>query len=181
MKGDKEDGHGTDAKMTREQLLTDPDQAAELPAKRSSTRSLSPLAPPTAHISSHVAPPARSFPSTAWKEIHARLPNTHLVMHGSSSVRRNTSLKSASSAATCAKPTAYRLKKFRKRSNTAYAKSTSTRISRLAMTAAIRRYLVENPSGFDPRAYLKAARKAAEKPLPRTLSGFRLRGAGRQD
>lgn len=68
MKGDKEDGHGTDAKMTREQLLTDPDQAAEFAAKRSSTRSLSPLAPPTAHISSHVAPPARSFPSTAWRK-----------------------------------------------------------------------------------------------------------------
>ena len=49
---------------------------------------------------------------------------------------------------------------------------------RLAMTAAIRRYLVENPSGFDPRAYLKAARKAAENLCRERYLAFGCEGQG---
>ena len=65
MRGDKEDGHGTEATMTREQLLTDPEQAADFVKRPSSTRWRSPSAPATAPTSSPASPPATSSRSTA--------------------------------------------------------------------------------------------------------------------
>ena len=86
MKGDKEDGHGTDAKMTREQLLTDPDQAAEF-ARETQLDALA-IAIGTSHGAYKFTrrPTGEILSIDRVKEIHARLPNTHLVMHGSSSV-----------------------------------------------------------------------------------------------
>ena len=52
---------------------------------------------------------------------------------------------------------------------------------RLAMTAAIRKYLFENPDKFDPRDYLKPAREAAKKICRAALHGVRLRRPGRED
>src|SRR5205814_4456013 len=86
MKGDEEDGHGTESTMTREQLLTDPEQAADF-VKR---RQLDALA--IAIGASHGAYKCTRKPTgdilaiDRIKEIHRRIPNTHLVMHGSSSV-----------------------------------------------------------------------------------------------
>jgi hypothetical protein len=74
MKGDKEDGHGTDATMTREQLLTDPEQAADFVKRRSSTRWPSPSAPATAPTSSPASPPATSWRSTASRKSTAAFP-----------------------------------------------------------------------------------------------------------
>jgi fructose-bisphosphate aldolase class II len=65
MKGDKEDGHGADGTMTREQLLTDPDQAADFVKQTHSTRWPSPSAPATAPTSSRASRPATSSRSTA--------------------------------------------------------------------------------------------------------------------
>jgi fructose-bisphosphate aldolase class II len=65
MKGDKEDGHGADGTMTREQLLTDVAQAADFVKPPSATRWPSPSAPRTAPTSSRASPPATSWPSTA--------------------------------------------------------------------------------------------------------------------
>ena len=86
MKGDKEDGHGTDAKMTRDQLLTDPDQAAEF--VRATQLDALAIAIGTSHGAYKFTrrPTGEILSITRVKEIHERLPNTHLVMHGSSSV-----------------------------------------------------------------------------------------------
>ncbi len=86
MKGDKEDGHGTDATMTREQLLTDPEQAADF-VKRTQIDALA-IAIGTSHGAYKFTrkPTGDILAIDRIKEIHKRIPSTHLVMHGSSSV-----------------------------------------------------------------------------------------------
>ena len=126
MKGDKEDGHGTDAKMTRDQLLTDPDQAAEF--VRATQLDALAIAIGTSHGAYKFTrrPPGKFSPSPASrKSTNAfRTPTSSCTVRAP--YRRNTSRKSVNSAATCAKPTACRWKKFRKPSSTAYVRSTST-------------------------------------------------------
>ena len=79
MKGDKEDGHGTDATMTREQLLTDPEEAGRFcEAARNWMRWRLPLAPATAPTSSPASPPATFWPSSRIKEIHKPASPTHI-------------------------------------------------------------------------------------------------------
>jgi len=81
--GDKEDGHGADGKLSREQLLTDPDEAARF-VDETQCDALA-----IAIGTSHGAYKFKRQPTGAVdriKAIHQRLPNTHLVMHGSSSV-----------------------------------------------------------------------------------------------
>ena len=86
MKGDKEDGHGTDATMTRDQLLTDPEQAADF-VKQTQVDALA-IAIGTSHGAYKFSrkPTGDILAISRIKEINARIPNTHLVMHGSSSV-----------------------------------------------------------------------------------------------
>src|SRR6185436_5958425 len=86
MKGDKEDGHGTDSTMTREQLLTDPEQAADF-VKRTQLDALA-IAIGTSHGAYKFTrkPTGDILAIDRIKEIHKRIPSTHLVMHGSSSV-----------------------------------------------------------------------------------------------
>ena len=86
MKGDKEDGHGTEGTMTREQLLTDPEQAADF-VKRTQLDALA-IAIGTSHGAYKFTrkPTGDILAIDRIKEIHRRIPNTHLVMHGSSSV-----------------------------------------------------------------------------------------------
>ena len=86
MRGDKEDGHGTEATMTREQLLTDPEQAADF-VKRTQLDALA-IAIGTSHGAYKFTrkPTGDILAIGRIKEINRRIPNTHLVMHGSSSV-----------------------------------------------------------------------------------------------
>ncbi|MGH8819715.1 MAG: ketose-bisphosphate aldolase, partial [Rhodoferax sp.] len=86
MKGDKEDGHGTEATMTMDQLLTDPEQAADFVA-RTQLDALA-IAIGTSHGAYKFTrkPTGDILAISRIKEIHRRIPNTHLVMHGSSSV-----------------------------------------------------------------------------------------------
>ena len=86
MKGDKEDGHGAEGTMTREQLLTDPDEAAQF-VKETQLDALA-IAIGTSHGAYKFTrkPTGDILAIDRIKEIHKRIPNTHLVMHGSSSV-----------------------------------------------------------------------------------------------
>ena len=83
MRGDKEDGHGTEATMTREQLLTDPEQAADF-VKKTQLDALA-IAIGTSHGAYKFTrkPTGDILAIERIKEIHRRIPNTHLVMHGS--------------------------------------------------------------------------------------------------
>src|SRR5476651_1614280 len=86
MQGDKEDGHGADGKMTREQLLTDVQQAADF-VQRTQCDALA-IAIGTSHGAYKFTrkPTGDILSIQRIKEINQRLPNTHLVMHGTSSV-----------------------------------------------------------------------------------------------
>ena len=95
------------------------------------------------------------------KEIHERLPNTHLVMHGSSSVPQEFLAEIRKYGGQMRETYGVPVEEIQKAIKHGVRKVNIDTDIRLAMTAAIRRYFVENPSAFDPRAYLKAARAAA--------------------
>lgn len=161
MRGDKEDGHGTDAKMTRDQLLTDPDQAAEF-VRETQLDALA-IAIGTSHGAYKFTrrPTGEILSIDRVKEIHARLPNTHLVMHGSSSVPQEYLAEIRQFGGDMRETYGVPVEEIQKAIQHGVRKVNIDTDIRLAMTAAIRRFLVENPSSFDPRAYLKAARAAA--------------------
>lgn len=178
MKGDKEDGHGTDAKMTREQLLTDPDQAAEF-ARITQIDALA-IAIGTSHGAYKFTrrPTGEILSIDRVKEIHARLPNTHLVMHGSSSVPQEYLAEIREFGGDMRETYGVPVEEIQKAIQHGVRKVNIDTDIRLAMTAAIRRYLVENPSGFDPRGYLKAARAAAKALCRSRYLAFGCEGQG---
>ena len=161
MKGDKEDGHGTDATMTREQLLTDPDQAADF--VRATQLDALAIAIGTSHGAYKFTrkPTGEILSIQRVKEIHERLPNTHLVMHGSSSVPQEYLAEIREFGGDMRETYGVPVSEIQEAIKHGVRKVNIDTDIRLAMTAAVRRYLFENPSKFDPRDYLKKARQAA--------------------
>ena len=82
----EEDGSGAAGKLRHDQLLTDPEQAADFVRATGVDALAIAIGTSTARTSSAGSPPATSWPSPASRRFIARIPNTHLVMHGSSSV-----------------------------------------------------------------------------------------------
>jgi fructose-bisphosphate aldolase class II len=95
------------------------------------------------------------------KEIHARIPNTHLVMHGSSSVPQELLAEIREFGGDMKETYGVPVEEIQEGIKHGVRKINIDTDIRLAMTAAIRRYLFQNPSKFDPRDYLKPAREAA--------------------
>lgn len=178
MRGDKEDGHGTDATMTRDQLLTDPDQAAEF-ARITQIDALA-IAIGTSHGAYKFTrrPTGEILSIDRVKEIHARLPNTHLVMHGSSSVPQEYLAEIREFGGDMRETYGVPVEEIQKAIQHGVRKVNIDTDIRLAMTAAMRRYLVENPSAFDPRGYLKAARNAAKELCRSRYLAFGCEGQG---
>ena len=161
MRGDKEDGHGTDATMTREMLLTDPEQAADF-AKKTNIDALA-IAIGTSHGAYKFTrkPTGDILAIERIKEIHRRIPNTHLVMHGSSSVPQELLAIIRQYGGNMKETYGVPVEEIQEAIKYGVRKINIDTDIRLAMTAAIRRYLAENPGKFDPRDYLKPAREAA--------------------
>ena len=178
MKGDKEDGHGTDSTMTRDQLLTDPDQAAEF--VRATQLDALAIAIGTSHGAYKFTrrPTGEILSISRVKEIHERLPNTHLVMHGSSSVPQEYLAEIREFGGDMRETYGVPVEEIQEAIKHGVRKVNIDTDIRLAMTAAVRRYLVENPSGFDPRAYLKKAREAAYKLCKSRYLAFGCEGQG---
>jgi fructose-bisphosphate aldolase class II len=162
MMGDKEDGHGADGKMTREQLLTDVAQAADF-VKQTQCDALA-IAIGTSHGAYKFSrkPTGDILAIDRIKEIHARIPNTHLVMHGSSSVPQELLAEIRQFGGDMKETYGVPVEEIVIGIQHGVRKINIDTDIRLAMTAAIRRYLVENPTKFDPRDYLKPAREAAK-------------------
>ncbi len=162
MKGDKEDGHGTDATMTREQLLTDPEQAADF-VQRTQCDALA-IAIGTSHGAYKFTrkPTGDILAIDRIKEIHARIPNTHLVMHGSSSVPQELLAIIREFGGDMKETYGVPVEEIQEGIRHGVRKINIDTDIRLAMTAATRKFLFENPSKFDPRDFLKPARAAAE-------------------
>jgi fructose-bisphosphate aldolase, class II len=161
MKGDKEDGHGADGAMTREQLLTDPNQAAEF-VKLTQCDALA-IAIGTSHGAYKFTrkPTGDILAIERIKQIHARIPNTHLVMHGSSSVPQELLAEIREFGGDMKETYGVPVEEIQEGIKHGVRKINIDTDIRLAMTGAIRRFLAENPSKFDPREYLKPAREAA--------------------
>jgi fructose-bisphosphate aldolase class II len=162
MKGDKEDGHGAEGTMTREQLLTDVDQAADF-VRQTQCDALA-IAIGTSHGAYKFSrkPTGDILAIDRIREIHARIPNTHLVMHGSSSVPQELLAEIRQFGGDMKETYGVPVEEIQEGIKHGVRKINIDTDIRLAMTAAIRRYLSENPSKFDPRDYLKPAREAAK-------------------
>src|SRR5438105_13571428 len=162
MKGDKEDGHGTDATMTMDQLLTDPEQAADF-VKRTQLDALA-IAIGTSHGAYKFTrkPTGDILAIERIKEINRRLPNTHLVMHGSSSVPQDLLAEIRKYGGDMKETYGVPVSEIQEAIKYGVRKINIDTDIRLAMTAAIRRFFAESPGKFDPREYLKPAREAAK-------------------
>jgi fructose-bisphosphate aldolase class II len=162
MEGDKEDGHGAEGKMTRDMLLTDPDQAADF-VKRTQLDALA-IAIGTSHGAYKFTrkPTGDILAIERIKEINKRIPNTHLVMHGSSSVPQDLLKIIRDNGGDMKETYGVPVEEIQEGIKHGVRKINIDTDIRLAMTAAIRKFLRENPSKFDPRDYLKPAMLAAK-------------------
>ena len=163
MRGDKEDGHGSDATMTADQLLTDPEQAADF-VRQTQLDALA-IAIGTSHGAYKFTrkPTGDILAIDRIKEINRRLPNTHLVMHGSSSVPQELLDEIRAYGGDIKETYGVPVEEIQKAIGHGVRKINIDTDIRLAMTAAMRRHMAENPSHFDPRDFLKPARQAAQK------------------
>ena len=161
MKGDKEDGHGAEGTMTREQLLTDPDQAADFVA-RTQCDALA-IAIGTSHGAYKFSrkPTGDILAISRIKEIHARIPNTHLVMHGSSSVPQDLLAIIRANGGEMKETYGVPVEEIVTGIKHGVRKVNIDTDIRLAMTGAMRRHMFEKPSEFDPRKFLADAQAAA--------------------
>jgi fructose-bisphosphate aldolase class II len=161
-RGEAEDGHGAEGQLAREQLLTDPDQAAAFVA---ATR-VDALA--VAIGTSHGAykfsrrPTGDILAMDVVKAIHARLPGTHLVMHGSSSVPQE--LQEVFNRAGGEMPQTWGVpvEEIQEGIRHGVRKVNIDTDCRIAMAGQIRKVATEKRDEFDPRAFLKPAMAALE-------------------
>jgi fructose-bisphosphate aldolase class II len=162
MRGDKEDGHGAEGTMTREQLLTDPDQAADF-VRKTQCDALA-IAIGTSHGAYKFTrkPTGDILAIERIKEIHARIPNTHLVMHGSSSVPQEWLEIIRKYGGEMKETYGVPVEEIVTGIRHGVRKVNIDTDIRLAMTGAMRRQMAEKPSEFDPRKFLAEAQKAAK-------------------
>ncbi len=163
MRGDKEDGHGTDSTMTREQLLTDPEQAADF-VKKTQLDALA-IAIGTSHGAYKFSrkPTGDILAIDRIKAINKRIPNTHLVMHGSSSVPQELLEIIRQYGGSMKETYGVPVEEIQQAIRYGVRKINIDTDIRLAMTGAIRKVFAESPDKFDPRDYLKPAREAAKQ------------------
>jgi fructose-bisphosphate aldolase class II len=158
--GEAEDGHGAEGKLDHSQLLTDPDQAVDF-VSRTNVDALA-IAMGTSHGAYKFSrkPDGAVLAMHVIEEIHRRLPNTHLVMHGSSSVPED--LQAIINRYGGEMPTTWGVpvEEIQRGIKSGVRKVNIDTDNRMAMTGAIRQALAENPREFDPRHYLKPAKLA---------------------
>lgn len=155
--GDAEDGHGAEGKLSEDQLLTDPDEAVRF-VEDTGVDALA-IAMGTSHGAYKFTrkPDGDILAMHVIEEIHRRLPNTHLVMHGSSSVPEDLQAIINAHGGDIRPTWGVPVEEIQRGIRHGVRKVNIDTDNRLAMTAAIRRVLAEHPAEFDPRAYLKPA------------------------
>lgn len=161
--GDQEDGHGATGKLSREQLLTDPEEAARF-VEATGVDALA-VAIGTSHGAYKFTrkPDGDVLAMDRIEEIHRRIPDTHLVMHGSSSVPQELQ-EIINRYGGAIRPTwGVPVEEIQRGIQHGVRKINVDTDNRLAMTGAIRKVLAEQPEQFDPRAYLKPAREAMKQ------------------
>lgn len=156
----EEDGHGAEGKLDMDLLLTGVEEAADF-VKQTGVDALA-IAIGTSHGAYKFTkkPTGDTLRIDRIKEIHARLPNTHLVMHGSSSVPQDwldiINTHGGDMGQTYGVPVEEILEGIK---NGVRKVNIDTDL-RMASTGSVRKHLKDNPANFDPRKFLKAATAA---------------------
>ena len=174
----EEDGVGAVGKLSHDQMLTDPEEAAQFVA----ATQLDALA--IAIGTSHGAykfsrPPTGDVLAIGRvKEIHARIPNTHLVMHGSSSVPQDLLDIINQFGGQMKQTYGVPVKEIQEAIKHGVRKINIDTDIRLAMTGAVRKFQAENPDKFDMREWMKPAREAAKAICKQRYLEFGCEGQG---
>lgn len=159
----EEDGVGAEGILTLEQMLTDPEQAADFVAK-TGVDALA-IAIGTSHGAYKFSRPPTGdiLAIERIKAIHQRLPNTHLVMHGSSSVPQDLLAEINEFGGEIPETYGVPVEEIQQGIRHGVRKVNIDTDLRLASTAAIRKHLAANPSEFDPRKYFADSQVAMKK------------------
>ncbi len=168
----EEDGIGAEGTLDHSQMLTDPDEAADF-VKQTDCDALA-IAIGTSHGAYKFSrkPTGDILAIERIKAIHARIPNTHLVMHGSSSVPQELLEIIRQYGGDMKETYGVPVTEIVEGIKHGVRKINIDTDIRLAMTGAIRKFLVENPSKFDPREYNKPAREAAKQVVKARFEAF---------
>jgi fructose-bisphosphate aldolase class II len=159
----EEDGHGAAGLLSHDQLLTDPDQAADFVAK-TGVDALA-IAIGTSHGAYKFSrkPTGDILAINRIREINAKIPNTHLVMHGSSSVPQEWLQIIRENGGKLRETYGVPVEEILEGIKHGVRKINIDTDIRLAMTGAIRRSMNKDPAEFDPRKYMKEAMLAAKE------------------
>jgi len=156
--GEAEDGHGFDGKLDHSQLLTDPAEAADFVAK-TNVDALA-IAIGTSHGAYKFTrkPTGEVLAISRIAEIHKALPNTHLVMHGSSSVPQEWLDMINKYGGAIPETYGVPVEEIQEGIRNGVRKVNIDTDNRLAFTAAVREAAAKDPTNFDPRHFNKPAR-----------------------
>lgn len=156
----EEDGVGAEGKLTHDQLLTDPEEAAQF-VKATNVDALA-IACGTSHGAYKFSRPPTGdiLAIDRIKEIHKRIPTTHLVMHGSSSVPQEWLKIINEFGGEIPETYGVPVEQIAEGIKHGVRKVNIDTDLRLASTGAVRRHLAQNPANFDPRKFLKASTDA---------------------
>jgi fructose-bisphosphate aldolase class II len=168
--GGVEDGHGADVDALSH--LTDPDQAVEF-VERTGIDALA-VAIGTSHGAYKFSkkPTGAVLVMERIEEIHRKLPNTHMVMHGSSSVPQELQDVINKYGGKIKQTFGVPVEEIQRGIKHGVRKINVDTDNRMAMTGAIRKVLAEKPEEFDLRAYMKPAREAMKEVVKARMLGF---------
>jgi len=174
----EEDGIGAAGKLDHSQMLTDPEEAAQF-VKATQLDALA-IAIGTSHGAYKFTrkPTGDILAISRVKEIHARIPNTHLVMHGSSSVPQELLAMINQYGGKMKETYGVPVEELQQAIKYGVRKINIDTDIRLAMTGAVRKFLAENPDKFDAREWLKPAREAAKQVCKARYLQFGCEGQG---
>jgi fructose-bisphosphate aldolase class II len=176
--GEAEDGHGAEGQLSHDQLLTDPDEAKRF-VEETGVDALA-VAIGTSHGAYKFTrkPDGEVLAMTRIEEIHKKIPNTHLVMHGSSSVPQELQDIINKFGGKIKQTWGVPVEEIQRGIKSGVRKINVDTDCRLAITGAIRKVLFEGPEKFDPRDYLKPARTAMKEVCVARMQAFGQAGHG---
>lgn len=168
----EEDGHGAEGKLSMDQLLTDPEEAARF-VDATQVDALA-IAVGTSHGAYKFSRPPTGdiLAIERIKEIHQRIPNTHLVMHGSSSVPQDWLAIINEFGGEIPETYGVPVEEIQEGIRNGVRKVNIDTDLRLASTGAVRRFLAENKSEFDPRKFLIPTITAMKDVVKSKLAAF---------
>lgn len=170
--GEQEDGHGATGVLSHDQLLTDPDEAARF-VEETGVDALA-VAIGTSHGAYKFSkkPTGEVLAMDRIEAIHKKIPNTHLVMHGSSSVPQDLQDIINQYGGQMKQTYGVPVEEIQRGIKSGVRKINVDTDCRMAITGAIRKVMFETPEKFDPRDFLKPARAAMQKVCEARMTAF---------